>query len=95
MTPLTARDILRHELIGLDVEVVRDRNPCNTSIRGRVIDESRHTLLIQQGEKAKRVAKRTAVFRFKLPECTAVDVEGSALVGRPEDRVKKKTKRHW
>lgn len=95
MTPLTAKNIVRHELIGLDIEVAEDRNPSNISIRGTVIDETRNTLLIQQGEKAKRVAKETAIFRFKLPDGTAVEVEGSTLVGRPEDRVKRKMKRGW
>jgi ribonuclease P protein subunit POP4 len=95
MTPITPRNILRHELIGLDVEVVQDRNPSNISIRGRVIDESRNTLVIQQEGRAKRVAKGTAVFRFRLPDRVVVEVEGSALVGRPEDRVKRKTKRGW
>lgn len=95
MTPITAKSILRHELIGLSVEVAQARNPSQASIRGRVVDESRNTLLIQQGDKRKRVAKQTAVFRFTLPDGTAVEVEGSAIVGRPEDRVKRKTKRGW
>ena len=95
MTPITAKNILRHELIGLDTVVIRDRNPCNVSIHGRVINESRNTLLIQQGKKVKRVAKHTAVFRFKLPDGTIVEVEGSTIVGRPEDRVKRKIKRGW
>ncbi|MCW3992450.1 MAG: ribonuclease P protein subunit, partial [Candidatus Bathyarchaeota archaeon] len=55
MTPITARNLLRHELIGLDVEVVRDRNPSNASIRGRVVDETRNTLLIRKGERERRV----------------------------------------
>lgn len=95
MTPITARNILRHELIGLDVEVVRDSNPCNASIRGRVVDETRNTLLIEGEDRERRVAKETAVFRFKLPDGAAVEVEGAALVGRPEDRVKRKMKRSW
>jgi len=95
MTPITARNLLRHELIGLDVEVVRDRNPSNASIRGRVVDETRNTLLIRKGERERRIAKRTAVFRFSLPDGAAVDVEGPALVGRPEDRVKRKMRRGW
>ncbi len=95
MTPITARNILRHELIGLDVEVVRASNPSQVSIRGRVVDESRNTLLIQRGDARKRVAKHAAVFRFKLPDGTAVEVDGSAIVGRPEDRVKRKLKRGW
>lgn len=95
MTPIKPKNILRHELIGLEAEVVKDRNLCNVTIHGIVFDESRNTLLIQQGEKTKRVAKQTATFRFKLPSGTYVEVDGSALVGRPEDRVKRKTKRGW
>lgn len=95
MTPITDKNLIRHELIGLDVEVVRDRNPCNASISGRVVDETRNTLIIRKGERERRVAKRTAVFKFSLPNGAVVDVEGPALVGRPEDRVKRKMRRGW
>lgn len=95
MTPLAAKNILMHELIGLDVKVVRDKNPNNTSIQGKVVDESRNTLVIQQGDRTKRVVKKNAVLMFKLPDRTAVEVEGFTLVGRPEDRAKKRTKRGW
>jgi ribonuclease P protein subunit POP4 len=95
MMPITEKNILRHELIGLDVEVVRDSNISNISLRGRVFDETRNTLLIKINEVTKRIAKQNAVFRFKLPDCTNLDVDGRALIGRPEDRVKRKMKRGW
>jgi ribonuclease P protein subunit POP4 len=94
MTPVTPRNIVRHELIGLDVEVVRSSNACQSSVSGRVVDESRNTLMIKQGETVKRIAKHDALFKFKLPQ-GCVEVEGSALVSRPEDRVKRKSKRRW
>ena len=94
MTPVTPGNILRHELIGLDVKVVRDSNPCNTSLSGRVIDESRNTIVIEHRGEAKRIAKQDALFLFSLPEGN-VEVEGKALVGRPEDRVKRKQRRRW
>jgi ribonuclease P protein subunit POP4 len=94
LTPITSRNILRHELIGLNVKVVRDHNPCNVSLSGKVIDESRNTLVIRQGEQEKRIAKQNASFLFSLSEGD-VKVDGSALVGRPEDRVKRKMKRRW
>lgn len=94
MTPVSPRNILRHELIGLDVDVVRSSNDYQSSVSGRVVDESRNTLMIKQGEKVKRIAKQDAFFKFKIPE-GCVEVEGLALVGRPEDRVKKKSKRRW
>ena len=94
MISVTARNILRHELVGLNVEVISGSNKCYSAISGRVVDESRNTLMIKQGETVKRVEKKGTHFRFRLPE-GYVDVEGSALVSRPEDRVKRKSKRRW
>ena len=93
MTPITPRNILRHELIGLEVEVVGDSNPYNIGISGRVVDETRNTLLIDDGAKERRIAKEYATFRFRLPDGTLVEVEGAKLVGRPEDRVKRRIRR--
>lgn len=93
MTPRTADNITRHELIGLEAEVLEDSNPCNVYIRGVVIDETMNTLVIDDGG-AKRIAKKDAVFKLKL-NGKIVKVEGWALAGRPEDRVKKKIRRRW
>jgi RNase P/RNase MRP subunit p29 len=51
-------------------------------------------VIIKQGEDHKRVPKKDAIFRLRL-ECREVEVEGTALYGRPEDRVKKKIKKRW
>ncbi len=93
MAPRTPENITRHELIGLKVEVLEDSNPCNINTRGTVIDETMNTLVIDDGG-AKRIAKKNAVFKFKL-NGKSVKVDGWALAGRPEDRVKKKIKRRW
>jgi ribonuclease P protein subunit POP4 len=86
-------NILRHEIIGMETEVLSDSNPANISFRGRVIDETMKTLVIR-GTGTRRIAKKDAVFKFLL-DGVAVKVEGKALMGRPEDRVKKQNKRKW
>lgn len=86
-------NILRNEIIGLDAEVLSDSNPANVGIRGKVIDETMKTLVIR-GMGTHRIAKQEAVFKFLL-DGVAVKVEGKALMGRPEDRVKKKIKKKW
>ena len=91
----SAENVLMHELIGLDARVVESSNPSNVSIHGKVVDESRNTLVIRHDGKDKRLEKKISVFVFKLPDCTSVEVDGAFLVGRPEDRVKKRTKRRW
>lgn len=88
-----ASNIIMHELIGLEVEVLSDSNPCNHQIKGVVIDETMNTLIIKDRQ-AKQIAKKNAIFKFKLHN-EAVKVEGHTLLARPEDRVKKTIKRRW
>lgn len=94
MSPISPRNILRHELIGLEAGVVRSRNRSHCAVEGFIVDESMKTLVIEQDGESKRVPKRDATFIIKLPS-GLVEVEGAALYGRPEDRVKKKIKRRW
>jgi len=91
----TAATVIQGELIGLDAKVVKSANPSNLGMSGKIIDETRNTLVIRQNENDKVVAKDTAVFQFTLPNGTVVEVEGVAIIGRPEDRVKKKPTRRW
>ncbi len=86
-------NILKDELIGLEIEVLSDSNPANVRIRGKVVDETMKTLVIR-GERTWKIAKKDAIFRFNL-DGAAVKVEGKTLIGRPEDRVKKQTKKKW
>jgi len=91
----TAATISQDELIGLDAKVVKSTNPSNMGISGKVIDETRNTLVIRQNENNKVIIKETAVFHFTLPNGSVVEVKGTVILGRPEDRVKKKPKRRW
>ena len=94
MTPVTADNIARHELIGLDARISGAKNSSQKKIKGKIIAETRNTFMISQGNNEKTVAKGDASFTFNLGG-TSVEVEGKALIGRPEDRVKKKTKKDW
>lgn len=93
MVPPTSYNVTRHELVGLEAEVLHDSNLCNINTRGTVIDETMNTLVIDDGG-AKRIIKKNAVFKFRLND-EIVKVEGWAISGRPEDRVKRKIKRRW
>jgi len=94
VTPVTATNILRHETIGLEVQVSGDSNDYCKNINGELIEETRNTIIIFHKGKSKIVAKKNASFMFNLGG-TLVEVEGKALIGRPEDRIKKKIKRSW
>jgi len=86
----SVRNILFHELIGLDVEVVKHSSRSLEGLKGRVVDETRNTLLVetQSGER-KRVPKLYGLFKFRLPSGRSVVVDGTQILGRPEDRLKR------
>jgi ribonuclease P protein subunit POP4 len=83
------------EFIGLKAKVVESTNADNVGISGTVVDETRNTLLIRQKDADKMVVKGSSVFHFTMPDGTIVEVDGKIILGRPEDRLKKKIKRRW
>lgn len=90
---INPQNIVRHELIGLEVKIIKSTNSSQEGMRGRVVDETFKMLIIETNKGDKKIAKKDAVFVFKLPDGTRVKVDGKILLGRPEDRIKKKLKR--
>jgi len=88
-------DILQSELIGLRARVGRSPHADHLGIKGRVIDETRKTLVILHGNERKTVPKDVAVFHFTMPNGAIVEIDGKAIVGRPENRVKRQVRRRW
>lgn len=90
----TPENLVRHELIGLKAKVVDSSNPKNVGIKGRIVDETRNTLVIEKTDgKEVKLVKEENVFVFDLGG-ERISVDGKILVGRPEDRIKKKF-RKW
>lgn len=88
--PITPKNLVRHELIGLEVKIKESTDPTLKNLKGRVIDETYNTFKIEVGKKEKIIPKKDCIFIFILPNKTKVQVDGKLLVGRPEDRIKKK-----
>ena len=87
--------IVQHEFIGLETKVIKSSNLHVVGITGRVVDETRNTLTILHNGERKVVIKDTAVFDFVMPDGTVVELDGKVIMGRPEDRVKKRPRRLW
>jgi len=92
---ITPENVVRHELIGLRVRVAESTDPMLRGLNGTVVDETHNMLVIETkraGKPAveKRLSKQNSVFIFALPNKVKVKVDGRLLVGRPEDRVKKR-----
>ncbi len=76
------------ELIGRKVTVIECTDPSWMNLTGLIIDETKHTFLIETNKKQKRIAKQTAMFAFEY-HGKKIIVKGSQLVYRPEERIKK------
>jgi len=88
-------DIIRYEFIGTEANVAKSRHSGYVGISGKIIDETRNTFVILHEGERKRVIKDSAVFHFKFTDGTIVEIDGKLLVGRPEDRLKKRIRRLW
>ena len=80
-------NLRKHELIGLQVAILRSPDPSLVGVRGLVVDETRNTLVVEAGGREKRVAKEGTGFRFDVEG--GVEVDGAEILYRPEDRTKK------
>lgn len=80
--------MIRQELIGLDIEVTASKNQSLVGIRGKVVDETKNTLKIDTGKKTVSLLKCTIMFKANI-DGKSVEIDGSSLQGRPEDRIKK------
>ena len=90
---ITPSNLVRHELIGLRVKIVSGANKTCIGIDGRVVDETRNMLFIEKKNgKVVKVVKKDYIFLFTLPSGKHVKVNGELIVGRPEDRIKKRLK---
>jgi len=87
---ITRRNVLRHELIGLKARVANSSDPTLLGIHGTIIDETRNMLVIEQAGGTKTLPKASSKFMFTLPSGEKVEVEGAKLVGRPEERVRRR-----
>jgi len=89
------RNIVNHELIGLFVEVLESLAESYVGLKGKVVNETYNMLVLETSEGEKKVLKSVSKFLFTLPNGKKVVVDGSILVGRPEERLKKKVRGRW
>ena len=87
--------IVQQEFIGLNAEVVKSSNPNYIGICGKVVDETRNVLVLLHQNEKKSIIKNVTVFDFTMPDGTVVEIDGTVIVGRPEDRIKKRLRRLW
>ncbi|MDI6642526.1 MAG: ribonuclease P protein component 1 [Candidatus Hodarchaeaceae archaeon] len=87
---VTKQNPMRHELIGLEARVVNSSDPTLVGIHGKIVDETRDMLVVEQAGKDKIIPKSSSTFLIAMSNGKGVTVEGKKLIGRPEERVRRK-----
>ncbi len=85
---ITPTNLIRHELIGLDVVVSASLNPLSVGIQGKLVDETQQTLTINTKKGDKKILKRMSTFVFNV-DGKKVEVKGSVIAKRPWERISK------
>jgi ribonuclease P protein subunit POP4 len=88
-------EVVRSEFIGKEAKVTKSRHSDYLGTSGKVVDETRNTFSLREGEKRRIIIKESAVFHFRFSDGTVVEIDGKLLTGRPEDRLKKTVRRLW
>ena len=82
------KKLAKDELIGLHVKIKDCKDPRWTGKSGIIRDETKNTFLLEIDNQNKRIAKKIALFEFEY-EGKKIEIDGSKIVFRPEDRIKK------
>lgn len=90
---VTPENLVRNELIGLEAKVVESTNKDAVGLEGTVTDETRNTITIRTSKGSRNLVKEQCIFSFLLSSGQRVKVDGNVIIGRPEDRIKKKLRR--
>ncbi len=97
--------LIYHDLIGLSARVRLASRPTSDEFFdiGTIIDESKNIVVAEKDNAVKRYPKKDYTFRFKIPKEDATDevaekelfleVVGSKVIGRPENRLRNLKKR--
>jgi ribonuclease P protein subunit POP4 len=84
---ITSQNVLRHELVGLDVLVSGAANPLHRGLSGHIIDETKNLLIIETSQGVKCIPKMYSRFQLHLPGSELVEINGSVMVMAPEKRI--------
>ena len=93
---ITTKNILQHEIIGLNAKVEESTDEKLCGVEGKIVDETQNMLTIRKSDTHEiQVAKKNQTFILMLLDKTKVRILGNLLQGDPIERLKKKQPKKW
>ena len=84
---IDSRNVLFHELIGLNAEVVNSFDKSKKFLKGRIVDETRNTIVLETSKGEKVLGKKEIILKVDLIG-DEKEINCSKILARPEDRTK-------
>jgi ribonuclease P protein subunit POP4 len=86
---ITQQNIINHELVGLDAQILQSTNNAYVGLSGKVVNETKSMLVIETNRGTKMISKQYNKWKFSAND-KEFTVDGVAISKRPEDRIKVK-----
>ena len=80
------KNILKMELIGRNIEIINATNKDLIGIKGKIIDETQHTIIISQKDKRKTLLKEQITF-IVTEKNRRIKIDGKKINKKPEKRI--------
>lgn len=84
---ITRENLPAHELIGLNAKVVKSVDSKKIGVKGKVVNETKNILELENNNVIKKIPKKEVVFEFEIGN-EKVKIAGKILNEKPENRVK-------
>lgn len=86
---MNIKDIVKIELIGLNVEIIDAKNKSLIGIKGKIIDETKNIIFVETKDKGiKKIIKNQVKILIEYQN-KKYQINGEILASRPEERIKK------
>lgn len=83
---ITEENIVSHELIGLDAEIIQSNNKEVIGLCGKIVDETKYMFVIKTENGVKKMPKENTEWKFSFDNKTSI-IHGNLLAKRSHDRL--------
>lgn len=93
---ISPKYLIYHDLIGFSMQARLKSKPTHSKFMevGVVIDDTQNMLISEKNNEIKNYIKKDYIFRFTLDD-GMLEVNGSKIVGIPENRLRSLKKKKW
>lgn len=84
---INEKNLMAHEMNGLQVEVINSSDKNKIGIKGTVIKETKNTFIIESKAKEKIIPKKETEIMFFVGK-KKIKIKGEKIMEKPENRIK-------